>query len=37
MLTVLSLTVYAVFILGVLLDMSINLRRLNENVKKMIK
>jgi hypothetical protein len=33
----LSTSAFAVFILAVLLDISINLRRLNMNVKKMIK
>ena len=37
MLVILSLSVFAIFILGFIVDISINLRRLNENVKKMIK
>ena len=37
MLIILSVSVFAIFILGFLVDISINLRRLNENVKKLIK
>ena len=37
MLMLFSLTIFVFFILGVLLDISFNLRRLNDNVKKLIK
>lgn len=37
MIAVISSVVFVIFILGFLLDISINLRRLNQNVKKLIK
>jgi len=37
MLVMMSLIIFVIFIFGFLLDISINLRRLNNHVKKMIK